>query len=257
MHLPCSTVLGVLGPSRPLIVLLTGDWRPSPLAADAGRCRRWRPWLRAAHAERDGSRNSQPPPLTARMESARLLAVVLSFLYRLVHRAFGLLGLARRDAIAKDAEILVLGHELAVLWREVGRARFTWSDRVVITLLQVSSEERGGRHCSSRRRRSSICTAVSSLDAGPIPTGDPATTTWTRDRRAHRGSHPGEPPVGIPTHRRRARHARCHPLQGSVATVAGRYGLPRAPRRGGRARHSSSPPRPRGSSRPTSSVSTR
>jgi len=49
------------------------------------------------------------------MESARLLAVVLSFLYRLVHRAFGLLGLARRDAIAKDAEILVLGHELAVL----------------------------------------------------------------------------------------------------------------------------------------------
>jgi hypothetical protein len=31
--------------------------------------------------------------------------VVLSFLYRLVHRTFGLLGLARRDAIAKDAEI--------------------------------------------------------------------------------------------------------------------------------------------------------
>ncbi len=42
------------------------------------------------------------------MESARLLAVVLSFLYRLVHRTFGLLGLARRDAIAKDAEILTI-----------------------------------------------------------------------------------------------------------------------------------------------------
>jgi hypothetical protein len=49
------------------------------------------------------------------MEPAKLLAVLLSFLYRLVHRAFGLLGLARRDAIAKDAEILVLGHELAAL----------------------------------------------------------------------------------------------------------------------------------------------
>jgi hypothetical protein len=48
------------------------------------------------------------------MESARLLSVVLSFLYRLVRRAFGALELARRDAIAKDAEILVLRHQLAV-----------------------------------------------------------------------------------------------------------------------------------------------
>jgi hypothetical protein len=49
------------------------------------------------------------------MASARLLAVVLPFLYRLVHRAFGALRLARRDAIAKDDEILVLRHQLAVL----------------------------------------------------------------------------------------------------------------------------------------------
>ena len=49
------------------------------------------------------------------MESARLLAVVLFFLYRLVRHAFGALGLARRDAIAKDAEILVLRHQMAVL----------------------------------------------------------------------------------------------------------------------------------------------
>jgi len=69
------------------------------------------------------------------MEWGTLLVVVLSFLYRLVHRAFGLLGLARRDAIAKDAEILGLRHQLAVLRRQVGRARFTWSDRALIALL--------------------------------------------------------------------------------------------------------------------------
>jgi len=69
------------------------------------------------------------------MESARLLAVVLSFLYRLVHRTFGLLRLARRDAFAKDAEILVLRHQVAVLRRQVGRARFTWSDRALVALL--------------------------------------------------------------------------------------------------------------------------
>jgi len=37
------------------------------------------------------------------MKSAGLLAVVLSFLYRLVHRAFGALKLARRDVIARSA----------------------------------------------------------------------------------------------------------------------------------------------------------
>jgi|GEM_PF-1722802 len=68
------------------------------------------------------------------MEWARLLAVVLSFFYLLVHRTFGLLGLARSDAIAKDAEILVLRHQVAALRRQVGRARFTWSDRALIAL---------------------------------------------------------------------------------------------------------------------------
>jgi putative transposase len=69
------------------------------------------------------------------MQWGTLLVAVFSFLYRLVHRAFGLLRLARRDAIAKDAEILVLCHQLAVLRRQVGRARFTWSDRALIALL--------------------------------------------------------------------------------------------------------------------------
>ena len=69
------------------------------------------------------------------MESATLLTVVLSFFCRLVHRTFGLLGLARRDTFAKNAEILALRHQVAVLRRQVARARFTWSDRALIALL--------------------------------------------------------------------------------------------------------------------------
>ncbi len=68
--------------------------------------------------------------------------MVPSFLYRLAHRALGVLRLRRMDTFAKDAEILVLRHQLAVLRRQVAvlrrqvpRPRFTWSDRALIALL--------------------------------------------------------------------------------------------------------------------------
>jgi len=69
--------------------------------------------------------------------------VALSFLYRLVRRVVELPGILRMDDAAKDAEILVLRHQLAVLQRQVGRPRFTWSDRAVIaTLAKLVSRER-------------------------------------------------------------------------------------------------------------------
>jgi hypothetical protein len=61
--------------------------------------------------------------------------VALSFLYQFLGRVLGLVRAHRRDAFAKDAEILVLRHQLSVLRRQVAKPRFSWSDRAVIALL--------------------------------------------------------------------------------------------------------------------------
>ncbi len=169
------------------------------------------------------------------MESARLLTVVLSFLYRLVHRAFGALKLARRDAIAKDAEILVLRHQVAVLRRQVDRARFTWSDRALIALLAGLIPR--------ERWTGFFVTPKTILD-------------WHRRLLARRWTtyphrRPGRPSLERETVDLIVRFAREHPRWGylrivgelrklgitvsktSVATVLARHGLPPAPRREG------------------------
>jgi putative transposase len=53
----------------------------------------------------------------------------------LFRRLLGLVRGHRTDAFSKDAEILVLRHQLAVLRRRVGRPSLSWSDRALIALL--------------------------------------------------------------------------------------------------------------------------
>jgi putative transposase len=138
------------------------------------------------------------------------------------------------DTAAKDAEILVLRHQLAVLRRQVTRPRFTWSDRALVALLVglvprelwgsflVTPQTILGWHRSLVRRRSTF---------------------------PHR--RPGRPALPKETMELICRLARENPRWGylrivgelkklgvtvsktSVAMVLRRHGLPPAPRREG------------------------
>jgi hypothetical protein len=57
--------------------------------------------------------------------------------YLIARRLVGGLALLARSDAAKDAEILVLRHQLAVLHRQVGRPSLTWADRAIIAALAL------------------------------------------------------------------------------------------------------------------------
>jgi putative transposase len=160
--------------------------------------------------------------------------VALSLVYRLLCQLLALDRIHRMDTLSKDAEILVLRHQLAVLRRQVGRPRFSWSDRALIALL--------ASFVLRDRWRSFLVTPQTVLD-------------WhrrlVRRRWTYPHRRPGRPRLADETAGLICRLARENPRWGylrivgelkklgvavsktSVATVLRRNGLPPAPRRAG------------------------
>ena len=137
-----------------------------------------------------------------------LSAVVLSFLYCLARRALALVRVHRMDALAKDAEILVLRHQLVVLRRQVPRARFNGADRALVARLASLVPK--------ERWRSFLVTPQTVLDwhrglvrtALDLPHRRPGRPPLADGaRRAHLPPNEGEPKLGLPTHRWRTEEA--------------------------------------------------
>ena len=168
------------------------------------------------------------------MGRAILPAVALCFLYRLVRRVVEFLRIHHVDTVAKDAEILVLRQQLAVLRRQVGRPRFTWSDRAIVA---------GLARLVPRERWAAFLVAPETILRWHRAL---VRRYWTYPHR-----HPGRPPLSDETVGLILRLAHENPRwgylrivgelkkigvtvsKGSVANVLRRHRLPPAPRRTG------------------------
>ncbi len=82
----------------------------------------------------------------------------LRFAYLAVLRVFGWLALLSRSDRAKDAEILMLRHQVAVLQRQISAPRLSWADRAILAALA---------RCRRRYGRSSKTSASTPHPRGP------------------------------------------------------------------------------------------
>src|SRR5450755_4733838 len=82
-------------------------------------------------------RGGQVRHVAARGHHGQALSVLVSirFSYLVVLCVFGWLALLARSGRAKDAEILILRHQVAVLQRQAATPRLSWADRAVLAAL--------------------------------------------------------------------------------------------------------------------------
>jgi hypothetical protein len=142
--------------------------------------------------------------LAARARQARARSVLgsLRLAYLAVLRVFG--WLARSDR-AKDAEILLLRHQVAVLQRQVRTPRLSWADRAILPAL--ARLRPGGHHRDPRLIVSPPTLLRWHADLARRHWTYPASQPWPAAHGAGpacagAGDGPGQPDLGMPAHPR-------------------------------------------------------
>jgi putative transposase len=164
--------------------------------------------------------------------------VSMRFAYMVVLRVFGWLALLARSNRAKDAEILTLQHQVALLQRQVKTPRLSWAERAVLAAL---ARQLPGTQLRQLRLIVSPRTLLRWH-------ADLIRRCWSYPRRAPgrapdrggragagAGDGAGQPGLGLPVHPRRATGPCCKLAPSTVWQILKDAGINPAPTRSGQA----------------------
>jgi putative transposase len=155
--------------------------------------------------------------------------VIFSVVYLLVRRLLGCLVVLARREVSKDAELLVLRHENAVLRRQTGRVRYQPTDRMWLSALS---------RLIPRRRWGEVFMVTPATGHPQMGLHQPAAPRTavhrSRDPETRDPHRDRQSDVGSPSRARRTRQTRPPDRQlHSVANPACRWDRPRTPPHGG------------------------
>jgi hypothetical protein len=145
--------------------------------------------------------------LAARAQQAQALSVLMSlqFAYLAVLRVFGWLALLARSDRAKDAEIHMLRHQVAVLQRPAGTPKLSWADRAILSALArllPSGHLRQLHLIISPAHPAALARGPGPPTVG-VPAAQPREAAHSAGHTgAGAGDGTGQPGLGIPPHPR-------------------------------------------------------
>jgi putative transposase len=162
--------------------------------------------------------------------------MLLFLLYWLTRALFGALTVICRREVSKDAELLVLRHDNAILRRQINRVRYTAADRVWLAALArgIPPSPRGGGLRGHSGDAACLAPSPGGPSGGPprsAPAGSPADPGADQD--AYRSHGPGQSRLGSPENPGRVVRLGHRIAASTVGEILTAAGIDPAPRRAG------------------------